>query len=92
MTHSMRQPDGVLIEHGVNGQIHVDTARCVHCQYHFEWNPRVARNIGWCHGCGGWVCGKKECVENCVNWEQKLDNREQGRSKFHKRIRITVPR
>jgi hypothetical protein len=82
--------DGCLIETTADGrEIHADTVRCVHCQRHFKWSPRRRQTMGWCHGCGGFVCSKTEC-HVCVNWEQKLDNAERGRPKLWKPLRISM--
>jgi predicted nucleic acid binding AN1-type Zn finger protein len=51
-----------------------DTLMCIHCQKHFEVTPGSGTKRGWCRNCGGPLCGKKTCMENCCHFEQMLEN------------------
>ena len=92
--HSRLHPNGVLITTLPDGrEIHIDTVRCCHCQRHWVWTPDKIKQLGFCTNCTGFTCGSPECAL-CVNWEQKLDNREAGRPRNYtppKKVSLWTP-
>ena len=59
---------GVLL---VDGREYASTLQCRHCGGHFV--HRKDRGDWICLKCNGVVCGKKDCVIECIPFEKKLD-------------------
>jgi hypothetical protein len=72
-----KKPSGAII---IDGMHVADTVRCVHCGHH--WIPIAGSGItrGWCHHCGGALCGSKECFQ-CKDFRKKMDEYEKGKLK-----------
>ena len=64
---------GVIL---VDGKEYASTLQCTHCSAHFV--ARKNRGDWVCLKCYGAVCGKRECVVECVPFEKKLDDYESG--------------
>ena len=78
---SLRKPSSVGIEtYTDTGGIirEVEYIRCKHCGYHFEHKPGsgIWKQRGWCHPCGGYVCGSPICVRYCIPYEARIDHED----------------
>ena len=69
-----RRRHGIIL---IDGKEVAATLQCSHCGCHFV--HRKHRGDWICLKCAGVVCGKAECVRNCVPFEKKLDEYESGK-------------
>ena len=67
------KPSGAVI---VNGQHLADTLKCEHCRY--TWIPikGSGKKRGFCMKCMGVLCGKKECLIECLPYIKRLEIKE----------------
>jgi hypothetical protein len=78
---SLCKPSGLLITEPLDGgpKIYHDTYRCRHCQRHWVHVKNKARQRGYCVRCCGPVCGNRDCADQCIPAEARLENVEAGR-------------
>ena len=62
---------GVIL---VDGKEYAATIQCRHCGGHFVY--RKNRGDWVCLRCNGLICGNTRCVNECVNFEKRLDDYE----------------
>ncbi len=55
-----------------------ESLKCVHCGLHFVVRPGSGRERGFCLNCMGPLCGAKECMDNCVPWERRMEEMERA--------------
>jgi len=53
-----------------------DTLQCQHCMKHWVVVPGSGRRRGWCLRCNGPLCGKPECMQNCVPFMAKVEGKK----------------
>lgn len=91
---SLHKPSGILITEPIDGgpKEYHDTYRCRHCTRHWVHTKATARNRGSCWRCGGPVCGKADCTNQCIPYEVRLENVEAGRPEMTPpKIIVSVP-
>jgi hypothetical protein len=51
------------------------TMQCIHCGFHWIWQPGSGKSRPWCIHCQGFSCGKPECVRPMPHksFKQKLE-------------------
>ena len=69
-----RRRHGIIL---MDGKEYAATLQCSHCGGHFV--HRKNRGDWICLKCGGVVCGRQDCVQNCIPFEKKLDEYETGK-------------
>ena len=69
-----RKSHGVVL---IDGKEMAATLQCRHCAGHFV--HRKWRGDYICLKCGGVVCGRKACVEQCYPFEKQLEDYETGK-------------
>ena len=82
---AVRRPAGWSERTGVNGEVvHGDMLQCCHCQFTWIVQEGSERMRGWCFRCAnskrgtGHLCGKPECMRECIPWELRVENVEAG--------------
>lgn len=76
----MPKEDGVVIREFDDGKVvETPTMQCRHCGQHWIMLPGSGRERGWCTKCMGPLCGKKECMDQCLPFEKRLDLYEAGK-------------
>lgn len=87
------RPGGTLITTGPDipgGEMHQDTKMCAHCQANWIVKPGSGKLRGVCMACGGDLCGKPECMDACVPWEEQMDNIERGLPQLHRAVKVHI--
>jgi hypothetical protein len=92
----VRRPQGYAItkEPGKK-DIEEDTFTCAHCNAVRFVKPGVIvgfRQGAWCRLCGGYVCPRPECANQCTPFEKKLEEMErvgQARDRMLREMGIT---
>lgn len=89
---AVRKPDGYTKTTGPHGEIvDCDTLRCGHCGAHWEVVVGSGRLRGFCSRCLGYVCGRPECMADCLTVEQRLENLEKGLPELTIPITVKIP-
>ncbi len=73
----MRKPSGVLIRYDINGESHLESFKCVHCQHHvFVPTKAHPDQFGdFCRSCMAPIC--LQCASKpCDHFEKKLERSE----------------
>ena len=95
MSHSVLRPHGYSVERTPDGKFIIKNIyTCCHCQYTWEAETGSLGGKmagGFCGRCVGYICKNPDC-EQCVPWEQRLENLEAGRHYLAPRVaRVSVP-
>lgn len=77
---SVRSPAGYTKTTGPFGEVvDCDTLSCSHCHGQWEVVAGSGKLRGFCNRCAGYVCGRPECMNQCLPFEARLENIEAGR-------------
>lgn len=68
-----KEESGAIV---VNGQHVASTRQCVHCGSHERIVSGSGKKRGFCVNCTGFLCGKAECMNNCIPFEARLEYQE----------------
>lgn len=71
--HSYRKESGAIV---LDGRHVASTQQCVHCGSHERVSPGSGKKRGWCMHCGGFVCGRPNCMKYCVPHEARIEYEE----------------
>lgn len=85
LVRSVRKPSGYYEIMGPEGKQEGETLSCVHCQYIWKVESGSGRKRGFCFQCAGPTCGKPQCEERCIPFEQALEQIER-RDILHRKM------
>lgn len=72
------RPDGYTIQETGGKPIEADTLQCRHCGRHWIVKPGSGAKRGWCLKCSGPLCGRRDCMTECLPFEKRLELYENG--------------
>jgi len=58
--------------------------QCLHCGSHYQVIPGSGKQRGYCLKCKGFLCGKEDCLKDCVPYEARIEI-EEGNKKTTQR-------
>lgn len=79
----MRNEDGAIL---IGDQQVASTRQCKHCGSHEVCVPGSGKERGVCLKCGGFVCGRPECMTACIPFEAWLDHKAGKQTKYAEQI------
>ena len=65
--------NGIVEFYTDHGTESYKTIQCKHCGVHWQYVRGSGKQRGYCTKCNGFLCGVKECVEECVPFEAQLE-------------------
>jgi len=68
--------DGVFEFHTDIGTQSFKSVQCKHCMIHWQYVKNSGIQRGWCMKCNGILCGKEECMKNCIPYEARIEYTE----------------
>lgn len=78
--HSARKPSSVIVVSGEHDEM-LDCVQCGHCGRHWQVMKGSGKTRGFCMKCMKPTCGNKECNDECMPFEKRIELYEKGKIK-----------
>src|SRR5690242_19633117 len=66
-------PTGEVLTVAPGEVVEMAALTCSHCSVVVVLNPQRTRERKWCRRCGGYLCGRPGCVEECNYTLEMID-------------------